>query len=697
MTKSLRKAISVLLALVLMMAAIPAVALPVSAAEGFALGQSNVVILTQSLPDGYAGVSYTVTLETTGVGVTWSADFPYDLSDIGLTLVGNEITGIPTTAGIHYIRLTASSEWDTEWATFTIKISATSDGKVSIAGDNGQTFESRKADIEAEWAVSRPRFSSVAYASLPSTSAPYTAGALQEGYLNDALNALNYSRFLVGLDPVVLDDEYNNYTQHGAVLMVASSYGHHPSQPSDMDDSFYDLGYTGTSESNIGWGYDTLSRAVFAGWMADEDPSNIDRVGHRRWCLDPRMVATGFGHAGKMTAMYSFDGSGKWNPNFGAVAFPSGVAFPNDNFPADYPWSISVNSSLYDTLDESEISVTLSGRGRVWNFNSGSSDGYFNVNTGGYGGAECIIFRPASGISTYSGEYTVEVTGIKDLVGNPATLEYTVNFYSRSGGNSGGGTGNNSGGGSNDNSGGGGSGGGGSGGGGSGGGSGGGGSSISYGGGSGGGGSTGGSSGSGGGGGGSAAIKAPVLTPVTQTNAVNQTKTAIANATKGGTSAVVKFKNASTLSLANVKAMITAAGKTPFTIQADNTTANGKGVDVRIALDPAKSTKDLNLSASTWSARAISTKTFYQKYYKNSLMVASLGQQGSFGQSVKIAVKLDATLKKDNLKFYSYDKAANTYKQILTPNYTVDTNGYVHFTTELAGDIIICDGVLAKK
>jgi hypothetical protein len=38
---------------------------------------------------------------------------------------------------------------------------------------------------------------------------------------------------------------------------------------------------------------------------------------------------------------------------------------------------------------------------------------------------------------------------------------------------------------------------------------------------------------------------------------------------------------------------------------------------------------------------------------------------GTFGQSVKLAVKLDSTLKTDDLCFYSYDKAANTYKKIV--------------------------------
>jgi hypothetical protein len=50
----------------------------------------------------------------------------------------------------------------------------------------------------------------------------------------------------------------------------------------------------------------------------------------------------------------------------------------------------------------------------------------------------------------------------------------------------------------------------------------------------------------------------------------------------------------------------------------------------------------------------------------------------------------------DNLKFYSYNAETNSYVQIQT-QYWVDTNGYVHFNTELANDIIISDGELTKK
>ena len=75
----------------------------------------------------------------------------------------------------------------------------------------------------------------------------------------------------------------------------------------------------------------------------------------------------------------------------------------------------------------------------------------------------------------------------------------------------------------------------------------------------------------------------------------------------------------------------------------------------------------------------------------------SLSQQGDFGTAVEISAKIDSKLNTKTLQFFAYDKATNRYTQITAPNYWVDQNGYVHFTTTLAGDVVISDKPLAKK
>lgn len=190
-----------------------------------------------------------------------------------------------------------------------------------------------------------------------------------------------------------------------------------------------------------------------------------------------------------------------------------------------------------------------------------------------------------------------------------------------------------------------------------------------------------------------------VNTPVTVTTATatSAAKSAAAAANASGAStATVRIKNPGKVSLAAMQAMAKEAGM-PVKFQADSTSADGKSVEVRITLDPAKATEDLNLSASTTNAIAKARKAFFEKWFRNDISVVSFVQQGSFGQPVEVAVKIDLAVDVKNLVFYSYDKATNNYKRIENPGAWVDKISYLHFTTELAGDIIISVGPLEKK
>ena len=183
-------------------------------------------------------------------------------------------------------------------------------------------------------------------------------------------------------------------------------------------------------------------------------------------------------------------------------------------------------------------------------------------------------------------------------------------------------------------------------------------------------------------------------TDVTNTVAANAAKNAAAAAkTANATIATAAFQNPANISLAALNAMNSEADM-PLRLRADS--MNGASVDVRITLDPARSTRALNLSASTSNQAARNTVAIFKRYFDNDVMVVSLGQQGSFGQSVEIAAKLAPGLDTSNLVFYSYNAETNRYTRIAT-SYWVDKNGYVHFTTTLAGDIIISDGNLVKK
>lgn len=185
--------------------------------------------------------------------------------------------------------------------------------------------------------------------------------------------------------------------------------------------------------------------------------------------------------------------------------------------------------------------------------------------------------------------------------------------------------------------------------------------------------------------------------PVTVKNAMNLAEQASKNAEKEKQSDLsFRIKNPESISLEAMKAMVAAAKGMPIKFHADSMLNTGT-VDVRITIDPSMATKDIKLSGSAQSNRTRSLKTFFEKWYKNKVQVVSFAQQDTFGMPVEVSLKLGDERKGKTLVLYSYDKKANTYKRIENANYRIDKNGYLHFTTEFAGDIVISDGALAYK
>lgn len=266
------------------------------------------------------------------------------------------------------------------------------------------------------------------YSTQPSTDIPYAAGVLSDATLQNALDALNEIRYIAGIyDGVVLDSNYTARCQAGTLVNAVNGIlEHEPAKPADMEQSLYELGYEGTSSSNIAMGYSDFISVVRHGWMADEDAYNIDRLGHRRWCLNPEMGKTGFGYTSGYSAMYSFDTSYSVTEDK-TVVWPA-QNMPTDFFEGSYPWSVSSDVAFAD--DVKVVLTQLDGdadasNDKVWEFSSVSADGYFNYSEGGYGQRHCLIFRPDD-IPMYfdNDKYQVQV-----LENGVVTLEYIVNFF----------------------------------------------------------------------------------------------------------------------------------------------------------------------------------------------------------------------------------------------------------------------------
>lgn len=160
--------------------------------------------------------------------------------------------------------------------------------------------------------------------------------------------------------------------------------------------------------------------------------------------------------------------------------------------------------------------------------------------------------------------------------------------------------------------------------------------------------------------------------------------------------AKVELKNVQELTPEDIKKVVEASKKNNVdtVIQADK--VEGNKVIGRFYIDPQKAAEikePINFGIATDNSI---TRSTFEKFFENDIAIASLAQQKTFGFEVNIAVKLDLS-KLDTSKklcFYSYDKATNSYSAMYNVSYFIDANGYIHFGTVKAGDIIISSSPL---
>ena len=224
----------------------------------------------------------------------------------------------------------------------------------------------------------------------PKWTSPYNSGKISNESLEEGLKYLNSLRFAAGLSyNIGVEDGYNKLAQDGSLLCQANNllaHEGHP-KPKNMDKKLYDSGAKGCKSSNLGNGYLNIIQSI-QGWVSDEDSGNFDRVGHRRWVLNPTMKNTGLGFVNKFSAMYSFDKNSPEN-------YVKNVAWPCQHMPIEffgdnYPWSLSTDVEL-----NKKVTVTITNKKtkKVTKFDSYTAN-KFLINNVGYGQTGCVIFRP---------------------------------------------------------------------------------------------------------------------------------------------------------------------------------------------------------------------------------------------------------------------------------------------------------------
>ncbi|MCB9915157.1 MAG: hypothetical protein H6828_08415 [Planctomycetes bacterium] len=248
--------------------------------------------------------------------------------------------------------------------------------------------------------------------------------AAQDVERDAALRRLMAYRSLVGLpwSDMRLDHEYNHFCSMAARLLVkVGKLDHTPANPGIPDDE-YRAGYQGTSSSNLAVG-SNLPGSIDS-YMDDSDESNIDRVGHRLWCLNPRMLRTGFGRRGSFSAMWSFDqGRGKV-PSYDAIRYPAAGWFPCEYFGPRHAWTVQLGPGGTWPNDLGAIAV------RVYPLDAEHVRADAPLELDHLGTRDtALIFRPVGVVVQPGQAYWVEIDGVRGSKFKGG-LRYLVEFTS---------------------------------------------------------------------------------------------------------------------------------------------------------------------------------------------------------------------------------------------------------------------------
>lgn len=270
----------------------------------------------------------------------------------------------------------------------------------------------------------------------------------------DAMNMMNLIRLLSGINSVNEDENYSELAQSAAYIMNrGKQFSHYLSLPAGMkeDDLRFQKGEHGARSSNLGSGYMNISESLIYGYMFDDDDSNIDAVGHRKWLLDPSLKNIGVGIVNGYTATYVFDNIKRINRDLPNVFEWSAaqinenkqkkidpeikIAWPPEQIPIQFvqsrlPFSLSLGEAF--EIDEPIIHMTNISTGQkiVIDSKKLTKGQHYSVSGDEMGSLEAIVWRPNTDkVDYHSGDqWKIRVEGLKKN-GQDTFVEYVVNLF----------------------------------------------------------------------------------------------------------------------------------------------------------------------------------------------------------------------------------------------------------------------------
>lgn len=305
-----------------------------------------------------------------------------------------------------------------------------------------------KDELLKKWEELKPVFKSkeTPYLEFPSGKPPYVAGKLKPEYLKDAINYLNFIRYLVGFpDDLTLNEEYNKFAQHGALLNSChGELNHFPNPAKGMSSEFYQTAKTGTSMSNLAMGTRSLNDSTDL-YMED---IAVNTLGHRNWIMHPRLKEVGFGFVA--SEGYNFSslfviGEQKIDGiDYNYLCWPPAGFFPKRLMTSStlFTWSVTLNYNKYiltkTNLHLLRVEITKESKNNEserWEINPLTNEdpalhgAYLSTSVsnfelgGGYG--NMIAFRPDYiGAFDTSDVFKVKIKGVYTNEKKPAIIEY---------------------------------------------------------------------------------------------------------------------------------------------------------------------------------------------------------------------------------------------------------------------------------
>lgn len=251
-------------------------------------------------------------------------------------------------------------------------------------------------------------------------------GRIRQSVIDDTIHIINTIRMSTGLGEVYENKDLSVLAQKGAFINhLNDEIDHFPKTPINFNDNDPVIidGKKANASSNISEGYNVFNS--IKSYMDDEDDTNKQVVGHRKWMLNPNMKEVGVGHVGFFSSIYvaSENNTGS---NYEIIAWPSTVAIKEFTH-TKAPFSVSFGNDLNADLENAKVKIT-DDKGNTYNY---SKDNGLYLSLDSHGNSKAMIFGTDIKKRT-NNSFNIEIEGVK-INGSDYPITYNTKFVSLEG------------------------------------------------------------------------------------------------------------------------------------------------------------------------------------------------------------------------------------------------------------------------